>query len=464
MECDLKRNYLIFLSVGIGTLMTAMSVSVVNIVLPVVTNEFGASVATMEWVITASLLVTSGLLLSFGRLGDLGGHKVVYMTGFVIFAIAAPLCGTAQNAPMLIALRAVQAFGGAMLVSNSPAILTRNFPGNQRGQILGLQSMMTYLGLTLGPSLGGWLTSQFGWRTAFFVNAPLGLVAIYLSQKYIPRDAPAGKREKFDVLGAGMFLCALVAFLFGLNQGHAWGWDAPAIWTLLILGLALMLGFIFVEQRVASPMLDLSLFRTRLFSAAVASAVLNYICANSVLFLMPFYLIQGRGFDPAYAGLLLAAQPIVMTISSPLSGALSDRIGSRTLGTLGMLVLACGAFLLSRLNDVSSAFDIAFGLALFGLGAGLFTSPNSSALMGSAPRHRQGIASGVMATARSMGMALGVGIAGAIFTTIQGGDARLTISAINAGLGVAAMVAVIGAATSAVRGSQHAAGEFVETK
>ncbi len=460
----LNRNRMIFLAVGIGTLMTAMSSSVVNIVLPVVTREFGASVATMEWVIIIALLVTSGLLLSFGRLGDLRGHKVVYVSGFVLFAIASPLCGLAMNAPMLIALRALQALGAAMVVSNSPAILTRNFPGAQRGQVLGLQSMMTYLGLTLGPSLGGWLTSQFTWRAAFFINVPVGLVAIYLSQKYIPRDTPEDRHERFDLIGAGMFLCALVTFLFGLNQGHAWGWDAPAIWILLTLGIGLMLGFVLVEQRVPSPMLDLSLFRTRLFSAAVASAVLNYICVNSVLFLMPFYLIQGRGFDPAYAGLLLAAQPVVMAMAAPLSGTLSDRIGSRTLGTLGMLILACGAFLLSRLNATSSGFDIALGLALFGLGTGMFTSPNSSALMGSAPRHRQGVASGVMATARSAGMALGVGIAGAIFSTIQGGDARLTIDAISAGLTMATGVGVLGALTSAVRGNQHTSGQVVETK
>lgn len=447
----MQHKWWIFVPIGIGAFMGAIGTSVVNIVLPVVSHDFGVSVSTIEWVITVYLLIVSGLLLSFGRLGDLHGHKVVYLTGLAIVVFSVPLCGFAQNVPMLIAARALQALGAAMIFSNAPAILTKNFPATQRGQVLGLQSMMVYLGLTVGPSLGGWLTTQFSWRAVFFINLPLGLLALWLGTRFIPRDASNDTRESFDVIGAATFIVALVLLLLALNQGHAWGWTSPAILTMLVAALILSALFLQIEQRVPSPMLDLALFRQRLFSAATASAIANYICIYSILFLMPFYLIQARGFSAAQAGLLLTAQPFVMAISAPISGTLSDRMGSRGLATLGMIVLALGTLLLSRLDATSSFNDVTLALALAGLGTGLFTSPNNSALMGAAPRHRQGVAASVLATARNGGMVLGVGLAGAIFSTVQTQFGGTIFDAISAGLLAAACVSLVGAATSAVR-------------
>lgn len=447
----MERKWWILIAVGVGAFMSAIGTSVVNIVLPVVSRDFGVAVSTIEWVITTYLLIVSGLLLSFGRLGDLRGHKAVYVLGFMIFTVASPLCGVSPNALALIAARALQALGAAMLFANSPAILTKNFPAAQRGQVLGLQSMMTYLGLTVGPSLGGWLTLQFGWRAAFFINLPIGLLALWLSIYFIPRDAPADQPEPFDWAGAATFMIGLVVLMLALNQGHAWGWTSPIILTMLFVALLIAALFVLIEQRMASPMLDLSLFRQRLFSAAVASAVANYICMYSVLFLMPFYLIQARGFDPAQAGVLLTAQPVLMALSAPLSGTLSHKIGSRLLGTLGMMILALGAFFLSRLDLASSQIDIVIALAILGLGTGMFTAPNSSALMGAAPRHRQGIAASVLATARNGGMVLGVGLAGAIFATVQAQFGGTIFDAISAGLLAAAIVTLFGAMTSAVR-------------
>jgi MFS family permease len=210
----------------------------------------------------------------------------------------------------------------------------------------------------------------------------------------------------------------LVALLFGLNQGYIWGWLSAPILGLLGGAAALLGIFIYLERTVPHPMLDLSLFRVNLFSVSVLSAVLNYICVFSVIFLLPFYLIQGRGLSPAEAGLLLTAQPIVMALVAPISGSLSDKVGARPLTILGMAILAAGLLYMSQLGSGSSHIQIISGLAVVGLGTGIFISPNNSALMGSAPRHRQGIAAGILATARNMGMALGVGISGAIFTTI----------------------------------------------
>ncbi|MFN8458942.1 MAG: DHA2 family efflux MFS transporter permease subunit, partial [Anaerolineae bacterium] len=344
----IEIKWWILLAVGVGGFMSALDSSVVNIILPVVSATFKSDVATVEWVVTVYLLLVSGLLLSFGRLGDLRGHKLVYLSGFGIFIASSALCGFAPAVVVLIAARALQSLGAAMLLANSPAILTKNFPATQRGQALGLQATMTYLGLTVGPSLGGWLTSQYGWRSVFYINIPVGLLAFLLSMYFIPLDPPAERREPFDLAGALLFMAGLVALLLGLNQGHAWGWTSPAIVLLMIAALVLLTVFLVIEGRVVSPMLDLSLFRSSLFSASTASAVFNYICIYTALFLLPFYLIQARGLDPAQAGLLLTSQPIIMAVMAPLSGTLSDRMGARLLSTAGMVILAGGLFLLSR--------------------------------------------------------------------------------------------------------------------
>jgi EmrB/QacA subfamily drug resistance transporter len=453
----MDRKWWVLLSVGVGTFMSALDGSVVNTVLPVVNRSFDSQVASVEWVVTVYLLVVSGLLLTFGRLGDLRGHKVIYAFGFVVFVLGSALCGNAPTVGALIGFRAFQALGAAMLFASSPAILTKNFPPTQRGQALGLQATMTYLGLTAGPSLGGWLTSQFGWRAVFYINVPVGLLALLLCLRFIPRDIAQKNAERFDMLGALTFIGGLVALLLGLNQGHAWGWASPALLALLVVALLLLSAFLITERRVPYPMLDLSLFQRRLFSAAAASAVLNYICLYSITFLMPFYLIQGRGLNTAQAGVLLTAQPLIMAVAAPLSGTLSDRIGSRLPGTLGMLILAIGLFFLSGLGPGTSWGSVALALATAGLGTGIFISPNNSALMGAAPRHRQGIAAGTLATARNVGMVLGVGLAGAILTTVLGnnpGNASgiALFTGIKDGFLAATGVAVMGALTSVVRG------------
>ncbi len=443
----------VLVTLGVGTFMSALDGSVVNTLLPILSRELGTSIAGIEWVTTVYLLVISGLLLSVGRAGDLFGHRRLYLAGFVLFVLGSALCGFSRSAPMLVSLRAVQALGAAMLMATAPAILTRTFPGTQRGRALGALGTFTYLGLTAGPSLGGWIATTFGWRWVFYVNLPVGALAIVLALRAIPDDRVHQRDERFDVAGAALFTAGLVTLLVALNQGHAWGWGSGRIVTLLLAAAALLAVFLRVEGRHASPMLDLSLFRSRAFSGSVVSALLNYACVYAVLFVVPFLLIQGRGLSAQHAGLVLTAQPIVMAIAAPVSGAFSDRIGSRGPATIGMLLLTVGLVALALLAEQGSLKAIALALALVGLGVGIFVSPNNSALMGAAPQRRQGIASGVLATARNVGMVLGVGFAGAVFTTIVG--AQASAAAVPAGarasLLVAAGVAFAGALTSALR-------------
>ncbi len=376
-------------AVGIGTLMSALDASVVNTMLPIISRGMGASVATIEWVVIAYLLVVSALLSA------------------------------------------------------------------ERGRALGLQAMMTYIGLTVGPALGGWLTSRFGWRSIFFINVPIGLAAAALGMRVIPLARRATAAGRTDVRGGALFAGGLTALLLALNQGHDWGWSSPAVIALLATAVVLSVAFIRVESRTASPMLDLGLFRNRVFAAATVSAVLNYVCAYCIVFVLPFYLIRGRDFSPERAGLVMTAQSVVMVVAAPLSGTLSDRIGSRLLSTSGLLLMGSGLLMLAGLGPSSPLRSIVFALAVVGLGAGLFTSPNNSALMGSAPRERQGVAAAVMATARNLGMVLGVGLAGAVFTSVMaslGPAPGALFAAARASFIAGAIVAVVGAGVSLIRG------------
>ena len=444
------RRWSVLAAIGVSTLVAGLDTSVVNTVLPLLSRELHASVAAIEWVSTIYLLVISALLLGVGRAGDLRGYKRMYIVGFALFVVTSALCGAAPTANALVVLRGLQGIGAAMLFANAPAILTKAFPAEQRGRALGALATFTYLGLTAGPALGGWLAQAFGWRSVFYINVPIGIFGIVLGVRAIDDDRPHGKAERFDMLGAALFTAGLVALLIALDQGHAWGWTALLTLSLAAMAVALLAAFVIVEQRRANPMLDLSLFRNRVFSAATVTALFNYICVYSVLFVLPFLLIQGRGLGTRQAGLVLTAQPIVMAIVAPISGALSDRIGSRIPATLGMVLLAIGLFLIARLADGGSLHAIAASLALVGLGIGIFVSPNNSALMGAAPRHRQGIAAGVLATARNVGMVLGIGISGAVFTTVLARGGSLT-RGVQESLYVGVAMAAMGAITAFVR-------------
>jgi EmrB/QacA subfamily drug resistance transporter len=449
---DIDPKWWVLIAIGTGTLMSSLDGSVVNIILPVLWETFNTDVSTVEWVVTVYLVVLSGLLLTFGRLGDLRGHKTVYMWGFSIFILSSILCGAAWSPLALIVFRGIQAIGGAMLSSNSPAIVTDNFPAMERGRAFGLVSTMTYLGLTIGPSLGGWLAHTIGWRSVFYINVPIGLTALALSHFFIPSDAPAAIDRRFDLPGAAVFLAGLTTLMLGLNKGSDWGWGSPAVLGLLAAALVLLTAFILIERKSPAPMLDLNLFKVPLFSTSTTCAVLNYIALFSIIFLMPFYLIQGRGLNSAEAGLLLTAQPIVMAIAAPVSGSFSDRFGSRWPGMIGMTVLAGGLFFLSTIGPETPLWMVAVGMAVVGSGTGIFISPNTSALMSAAPRARQGTAAGVMATARNFGMVLGIGMAGAIFTTqLNLNAADGLFLGISLGFIAGAFVAVLGIFMSAIK-------------
>ncbi|MFC2064312.1 MFS transporter [Chloroflexota bacterium] len=449
MSKRIAVKWWVLIAIGTGSFMATLDASVVNIILPILKDAFNSNVATIEWVVTVYLIVISGMLLTFGKLGDLKGHKTIYQWGFGIFIVFSGLSGGAWSPTSLVIFRAMQAIGGAMLASNAAAIVTDNFPQDERGRAFGLLSIMTYLGLTVGPVLGGWLTHVFSWRMVFFINIPIGLLALFLSQRFIPKDTPADLGQQFDVIGAILFMAGLSTLMLGLNKGAEWGWGSPAILGVLFAALIILWIFIQTQKCVSTPMLDLTLFRNRVFTLSTITSVFNYMAIYSLIFLMPFYLIEGRGFDPRYAGILLSVQSVFMAITAPISGYASDKIGSRVPGMIGLGAMSIGFLLLSIIDQATGLWVIVLGIAIIGFGTGSFISPNTSALMGSAPKSQRGVASAMQAEARSFGMVLGIGMAGAIFTTqLAANTSQALYEGVSKGFLAAALVAALGVITS----------------
>ncbi len=450
-------------TVGFGTFVSALNASMMNLALPFVGAHFQARMPVAEWVIMAFLLTISTLLLVFGRLGDTYGFRKVYLLGTAVFTVGSVLCGFAPSIYHLIAFRILQGLGAAMIMAIGPAILTAAFPPQERGKALGFLGVFVASALASGPTLGGLLLKYAGWEFIFFINGPLGVLIMvwtWLVLAPTPRSP-----QRFDLPGAVTLFLALGALLLALSHGEEWGWGSRAIRTLLLTAALFFPLFVWRELTCPAPMMELRLFKNRLFSAATASAVCNFIVQYMVVFMLPFYFKDVLRLDAAQAGVLLSAFPLVILVVAPLSGTLSDRIGSRGLSSLGMAVSAVSLALLSRLTPESAWPEIVWPLVLLGLGNGIFQSPNSSALMGSVPRTHLGVAGGMLATARNGGMVLGVALAGAVFNhrlplhlaatgsgTVEAAHLAFA-AALHDTMLVGAGVALVGMATSLVRGA-----------
>jgi EmrB/QacA subfamily drug resistance transporter len=406
-------KWAILAAVMLGSIMGPLDGSIVNTVLPSITLHFHTDISIAQWVPTIYLLTISCLILLYGRLGDMIGYRTVFLSGLAAFTVTSVLCGISQTIWMLIAFRALQGLAAGMMMSVGYAIVTTAFPPRERGKAMGIYAISIAVGLGLGPTLGGLIAQNLSWRFVFFVNVPIGIAAVFWGYRIIPRG---GRKpgQHLDIRGAAAAFVFLTSLLLYANRGDSWGWSAPA--SLVLLAVALVSGAVFIrmEKRAAQPMLNLSLFANRVFAFANLSALLNFVATYAVVFLTPFYLSIVLEYDVLNIGLVMAASPVATLFVAPLSGIVSDRIGSRPLAFCGMCLSAAGLLLLSRLQADSGAIDVAWRLALAGAGAGLFSSPNNSAVMGSVPPVHLGIASGILAAMRNVGMVLGIAVAGAV--------------------------------------------------
>jgi EmrB/QacA subfamily drug resistance transporter len=404
-------------AVGSGVLLSTIDGSIVNIALNTFVDVFQASLSAVEWVLLSYLLTITCLLLSMGRLGDMLGQRRIYLIGFVVFTIASALCGLAPTIGWLIGFRVLQAVGAAMIQAVGPALLVTAFPPQERGTALGWIGSFVAVGILTGPILGGILIQNVGWESIFYVNIPVGVVGIWLTLRALPKDAPAARGQRFDYLGALLLLLSLLGLLLGLTEGPVWGWGSPAIIGLFVLFVAAGALFFWWERRAPDPMVRLGIFSNRAFSFSLLAALILFVALAFNLLLTPIFLQRVAGFDQQTTGLVLIALPLVLSLASPLSGRLSDRIGPRMLTVIGLLCTAVGLAGLSAVRTETPLWYLIGCLMLTGLGIGLFQSPNNSVIMGHAPREALGVASGLLAVVRTLGQTGGIAIAGAIWAS-----------------------------------------------
>lgn len=437
-----RHKWRILTAVGMGIFLATIDGSIVNVALPTLVRELHTNFATVQWIPLAYLLTLSTALLSMGRLGDMIGKKPVYVSGFVLFTLSSMLCGLAPGVYWLIGFRVLQAIGAAMTQALGIAIVTEAFPPAERGKALGVAGGLVSLGVVAGPTLGGLILDAFSWRWIFFVNLPVGILGILMTLRYVPHTT-AVRAQRFDYAGAAVLFSGLLALLLALTLGQQWGFADRRFWLLSGMAALLLVGFIITEQRVTQPMINLNLFRNELFNINLLTGLLTFIAVAGVFVLLPFYLENMMGYGPRQVGLLIAAVPVLMGITAPISGALSDRYGTRPIATIGLAVLVIGYLAMSRLALDTPLLAYVFAVLPFGAGMGIFQSPNNSAVMGSVPPPQLGVTSGLLAMTRNLGQTVGIATMGTIWAgrvmahvggAVSGGVTAAPITAQIAGL------------------------------
>ncbi|AFM42474.1 drug resistance transporter, EmrB/QacA subfamily [Desulfosporosinus acidiphilus SJ4] len=434
-------RWFILLTVSVGTFMSTLDSSIVNVALPTISTALKTDLQTLQWVVTGYLLTISSLLPIFGRLADLLGRKRIFSMGFILFTIGSALCGLSSNVFMLIGFRVFQALGASMLMANSQAIIVAAFSTSERGRALGLTGTTVALGSLTGPAIGGLIVGLIGWEYIFYINVPIGIIGFIVSQIILPDDKPVKDREPFDFSGALLFSLGMVALLFAINNGEDYGWSSVPILLGIAAGLILLISFFVIEQKVKVPMINLSLYKIKPFAIGNISGFLSFVATFCNTMLMPFVLQHSFNWTPEKIGLLMATYPVVMAIIAPTSGYLSDKIGPVFLTTGGLLINGLGLFFLATLQISSPFWYIMIGTILMGLGSGMFQSPNNSSVMGAVPKHMLGTAGGLNALVRNVGMVVGTTLAVSVF------DARQ--NRILAGMTKPTMTQQIGASLSA---------------
>ena len=415
-KIDYRYKWYVMAATGMGIFLGTIDGSIVNITLPTMVEYFETSVSTIQWVVLGYLLTVSTLMLSVGRLADIKGKKPVYTVGFVVFIISSLLCGLSQTIQTLIAARVLQGIGASMVMALGMAIVTESFPPEERGRALGLTGAIVSIGLVIGPTLGGLIVEHLSWHWIFFVNIPIGLIGIPMIIRYVPDLRPTG-HQRFDFAGAITLLLCLLCLLLGLSLGQERGFtNSPVL--LLVLGFLVFLAlFIMAERKAAQPMIDLTLFKNVLLRTSLITGFLTFVTQAGSLFLLPFYLQNSLGYSAQQAGFMMAVVPICQGITAPISGALSDKIGTRPITALGLAFLLVGYICASTLWLETTALGYILRSIPVGLGFGIFQSPNNSAVMGSAPKEQLGVASSLLTITRTLGQTTGIAVLGAVWAS-----------------------------------------------
>ncbi len=438
--------------------MTTFMGSSINLALPTMGQEFGSNAILASWAITSYLLASAIFLLPFGRLADMHGRRRFYLLGTILYTLFTLATARAHSMQMVIVFRLLQGLSSAMIFSTGMAILSSVYPPHKRGRALGYSVAVTYLGLTIGPFLGGMMNHYLGWRSIFYLTTLLGLGAITGIQFWLRGEWAGARGEKFDAVGSLFYMLGLLAFLYGLSSIS----DSPWSPYLVVLGIILLVGFALWELRIEYPILQVRLFKHNTgFAFSNLAAMINYSATYAVTFLLSVYLQVVRGYDSQAAGLILLAQPLVMTVLSPLAGTLSDQLEPRLVASLGMGCSTLSLFFFIFISSTTAPFLLVANLLLAGLGFALFASPNNNAIMGSVPMRLYGIASSTLGTMRLVGQAISMSIVTLLITLFIG---RVPLTAANpatfltcmkVSFAVFTVICILGVMASLKRGSMH---------
>ena len=419
---------------SLGMLLATINSGTLIIALPDLERSLGTSILELVWVILAYMIASTVLVLSAGRLSDLFGRKRAYVGGFVAFALASLGAGFAGSGTELILWRIVQGVGGAFLFANAAALVTDAFPREQLGLAMGTNTMVAAVGLVLGPVLGGVLVS-ISWHWVFWFNVPLALAGAAWGAMVLHELARPDSNRGLDLLGTVTFVAGLTGLVLGVSRGGISGWNDPVVIGGLVAGAILLPLFVAVERHGRAPMLDLTIFENRMFSAATGAAFINGLSRFALMFVFVFYFQGAQGDDPITAGVKLAPLALGMLVASPLAGVWADRHGSRALSAAGMLVSAAGLALMTTLAVHTAYWQSSLWLLLVGVGSGMFNSPNTAAMMGAVPAHRRGIAAGARTMLQNTGAVISIAFVMAIVTAAVPQEVLLQIfSGVTTGL------------------------------
>jgi EmrB/QacA subfamily drug resistance transporter len=467
---DENRKWWTLGAVAFALFMIMLDNTVVNVALPSIQRDLGIGLSELEWTVNAYALTFAVLMLSGGKLADFFGRKRIFLLGLAVFTLSSLVCGLATSGEALIGARTAQGVGAALMLPATLSIISATFPPRQRGMAIGIWAGVSAMALAIGPLIGGLITEHIDWSWIFFVNVPIGVVGLIVGWFVIGESRDTSHGQRLDIPGLLASGVGLFALTFALIEANSYGWTDPVIIGLFVLSAVALAGFVLLELHQRSPMLDLSLFRSSTFAGANVVALLVTLAMFGVFFFMSIYMQNILGYSATKTGAAFLPMTILIILIAPIAGKSSDRIGSRSLMTVGMLCLAASLAIFSRLGLDSTFWDILPGLIVGGFGMGLVMTPMTAAALGSVPVAKSGVGSGVLNTFRQVGGALGIAVMGAIVASyVDLGSGRPNpadfIDGFQAALRVCVGFALLGAviAVTTIRKHRHMdAGELAE--
>lgn len=430
---DKKQESIILFIACLAVFVSSVDTSIVNIILPTLTRFFHAEMGQVLWVTILYMIVLTGFLVIFGKLGDSKGYRKIFVAGFLLFTIGSFLCGTSDHLRELIFYRVIQALGGAMIKSVGVAIITVFLAEEKRGEFLGIYAMAGAIGFILGPVVGGLLTHYFGWQWVLFVNIPFGILGFFLSHYFIPREQPPTEDKSIDTFGSVLFIAFISISLLSINMGKEFGWTSLPIIGGFILSFILFIVFYYYEQKVKSPFIDFSLLKNHQFVINNLASIMVYFAFSGSLILLPFYFELLKGFTVKKSGVFLVILSIANLIVSKVSGGFSDRIGCKKFCAAGALFSALSFFLAGRLSNETGEPYIIMVLIFLGVSLALFLPPSSSIIMASVPEDKKGFGASLMITLKTLAAVYGVCLFESIFSESLPRGIHLSIEAIRKG-------------------------------